>query len=193
MPAVRCPYCGHYDSRVVDSRPEEHAIRRRRTCSNCHARFTTYERVASRWVLVVKKDGRREEFLREKVLAGIRKACEKRPLPAGAAERLADEVETRVFALGVEEVPSSEIGELVTERLRELDQVAYIRFASVYRQFADVDEIRRALDDLERGPVPAARNQPTLIAQEDLERLTPTRKRLAIVPRRQGRKEGSGD
>jgi transcriptional repressor NrdR len=144
----------------VDSRTGEHEIRRRRECEACGGRFTTYERVELSPVRVVKKDGRREPFDREKVAAGVRRACEKRPISAEAIDDLVSEVERRVRQSGQREVASAQIGEVVMERLRDLDQIAYVRFASVYRQFADVGALRRALDELEaraenRGEHPA--------------------------------------
>jgi transcriptional repressor NrdR len=149
---MRCPYCGHPESRVTDSREAEDGIRRRRECLSCGQRFTTYERLLLSTLYVVKRDGRREPFDREKLLAGLRKACEKRPLPAGSVEAVAADIEAALMALGVAEVPSREIGELVMERLRRLDPIAYIRFASVYRRFQDLDELR---DEVERLSRPA--------------------------------------
>ena len=146
---MQCPSCSCRDSRVVDSRTGSSEVRRRRECESCGARFTTYERIESGTVRVVKKDGRRESFTREKLAGGVRRACEKRPLAAEAVEALVDEVERRVRELGQAEVASTLIGELVMERLRELDQIAYVRFASVYRAFADVESLRRVLDELE--------------------------------------------
>ena len=148
---MNCPFCGHPDSKVTDSRPDEAGIRRRRECLACGRRFTTIEKVELGAVAVLKKDGRREEFDRAKIIAGVRKACEKRPIPSGAIEALADEVEQAVFALNKAEVPSSYVGELVMERLRALDHIAYIRFASVYRAFADVDELEQELEALKAG------------------------------------------
>ena len=150
---MNCPFCGHPDARVIDSRPDDAVggVRRRRECQSCSRRFTTLERVELGGVAIVKKDDRREEFDREKVIAGVRRACEKRPIPSGAIEALADEVEQAVQALGKAEVPSSYIGELVMERLRSLDQIAYIRFASVYRAFADVEELEQELEALKAG------------------------------------------
>ncbi|KKK86462.1 hypothetical protein LCGC14_2762990 [marine sediment metagenome] len=142
---MNCPFCGHPDSRVIDSRPDEAGVRRRRECRECNRRFTTLEKIELGGVAVVKKDDSREEFGREKVIAGVRRACEKRPIPSGAIEALADEVEKAVYAQGKAEVPSSYIGELVMERLRGLDHIAYIRFASVYRAFADVEELEQEL------------------------------------------------
>jgi len=148
---MNCPFCGHPESKVTDSRPDEAGIRRRRECLACGRRFSTIERIELGGVVVLKKDGRREEFDRAKIVAGVRKACEKRPIPSGAIEALADEVEQAVYALNRAEVPSSVIGEMVMERLRALDQIAYIRFASVYRAFADVEELKAELAALEAG------------------------------------------
>ena len=145
---MRCPSCGGVDSRVVDSRNMEGGVRRRRECSACRYRFTTTERVTSRTLFVIKKDGRREEFLREKLLAGFRKACEKRPLPAGTLEKSVDEIESELYQLGRAEVPTSRIGDMVMERLKTLDHIAYIRFASVYRQFTDLATLKREVDSL---------------------------------------------
>lgn len=145
-----CPYCASENSKVTDSRDVEQAIRRRRECLACGRRFTTYERIQTVNLLVIKKDQRREEFNREKLALGIRKACEKRPLPDGTIERLVDEIEGDLFQMGKAEVPSSTIGEMAMERLRGLDQIAYIRFASVYRQFADIDSLKKEIDTLAR-------------------------------------------
>jgi transcriptional repressor NrdR len=149
--AVNCPFCGHPDSRVIDSRPDEAGIRRRRECQSCEGRFTTFEKIELGAVAIVKKDDSREQFDRDKIVSGVRKACEKRPIPSGAIEALADEIERAVMAQNKAEVPSSYIGELVMERLRELDHIAYIRFASVYRAFADVDELEQELEALKAG------------------------------------------
>ena len=137
---MNCPYCGYYDSRVIDSRDVNDGIRRRRQCLKCEARFTTYERLQPASLFVVKKDQRREEFDREKLLAGIRKACEKRPLPGGTAERLADDIEAELYQTGRTEMPTSLIGDLVMARLKKLDHIAYIRFASVYKDFTDAKD-----------------------------------------------------
>ena len=180
---MRCPYCGFADTKVTDSRDADEGIRRRRECLNCGQRFTTVERLAATSLLVAKKDGRREEFSREKLLAGLRTACEKRPLAAGAVEAVADAVEAALRARGAPEVPSQEIGELVMDHLRELDHIAYIRFASVYRSFADLEALQR---ELERLAVPAAPSgQPTLLPQEELQALT--RGVRAFPQRRRGR------
>ncbi len=148
---MNCPFCGHTNTRVTDSRPDDDGIRRRRECLACGRRFSTLERLELGAVAVIKKDGRREEFDRAKIIAGVRKACEKRPIPSGAVEALADEVEQAVFALTRAEVASADIGELVMARLKALDHIAYIRFASVYRAFADVDELEQELEALKAG------------------------------------------
>ena len=148
---MNCPYCAEAETKVTDSRPEQDGIRRRRECLACGRRFTTLERAELGGVVLLKKDGRREAFDHSKVIAGVRKACEKRPIPSGAVEALADEVEQAVSAMNRAEVPSSVVGELVMERLKSLDHIAYIRFASVYRAFADVDELEQELEALKAG------------------------------------------
>jgi len=137
---------------VVDTREiaEAEAIRRRRQCLSCGRRFTTYERVEPISLTVVKKDGRREPYDRRKLEGGIRRACTKRPIPTETIQRVVDEIETAIFAMAGDEVPSRVIGELVMEKLRDLDHVAYIRFASVYRSFADLEDIREEVESLLR-------------------------------------------
>ena len=150
---MRCPFCGEKEDKVIDSRVsrEGDVIRRRRECVECGRRFTTYERVEEVLPLVVKKDGRRETFDRLKIMAGLKRACEKRPIPAEALDQLVDGIEARLQEEGRKEVPSREIGEAVMAALRALDPVAYVRFASVYREFRGVDEFTEALRDfLER-------------------------------------------
>jgi len=159
---MRCPFCGYQDSKVVDSRDVDDTIRRRRECLNpdCASRFTTHERVQSVALYVAKKDGRREEFSREKLLGGLRKACEKRPLPAGAVEALAADIESALYQTNVPEIPSTTIGELVMERLHTLDPIAYVRFASVYRQFADLAAFQEELESMASGVRPAEAQLP---------------------------------
>lgn len=161
---MNCPYCGGTGSRVIDSRPLDGGVRRRRKCLSCGARFTTYERVQSRNIFVVKKDGRREEFSRDKLSSGIRKACEKRPLPIGAIDKLIDNIEAGLYGLGKAEIPSSIIGDLVMQGLKKLDHIAYIRFASVYREFADIGVLKVAVDSLAEGGIlaPPANQLPLL-------------------------------
>ncbi|MDI3279995.1 MAG: transcriptional regulator NrdR [Bacillota bacterium] len=147
---MKCPFCGEPDSKVLDSRASEEgaAIRRRRECPACGQRFTTYERVEREPLVVVKKDGRRESFDRRKILNGLLKACEKRPIALQQLEELVDAVERELALRSEREIPSSAIGELVMERLRQLDEVAYVRFASVYRQFGDLNRFLEELKEL---------------------------------------------
>jgi transcriptional repressor NrdR len=149
---MRCPFCENSDTKVIDSRPTEegHAIRRRRECDQCNKRFTTYEKVEEMLLMVVKKDGRREAFDRNKISNGIIKACEKRPVPIIEIEKVVNEIERGLNNMMEKEVQSEFIGELIMEQLKKLDEVAYVRFASVYRQFTDVNtfvaEIEKLLD-----------------------------------------------
>ncbi|MCL4820860.1 MAG: transcriptional regulator NrdR [Vicinamibacteria bacterium] len=147
---MKCPFCSHLEDKVVDSREskEGEVIRRRRECLACGKRFTSYERIDQIPHVVVKKDGRRERFDREKVLAGLMKACEKRPVPMKALEAVADRIEALVHESPDREVPSVLIGEQLMEHLRELDKVAFVRFASVYRDFKDVDQFMNTLKGL---------------------------------------------
>ena len=147
---MKCPYCETSDTRGIDSRPTEegHAIRRRRECDNCGKRFTTYEKVEEVFFMVIKKDGSREAFDRNKVLNGIVKACEKRPVPLADIEKIVDEIERGLNTLMEKEVESKVIGEIIMEHLKELDEVAYVRFASVYRQFTDVNTFAAEIEKL---------------------------------------------
>ncbi len=147
---MRCPYCGHLEDKVVDSREagEGQATRRRRECLGCSRRFTTYERIEEILPAVVKKDGRREPFDRKKILEGLTRACQKRPVSAAQIEALIAAVERQVQELGEKEVPSRVVGEAVMARLRELDPVAFVRFASVYRSFEDVGDFMSELEGL---------------------------------------------
>lgn len=151
---MRCPYCGYEESRVVDSRDSADGVRRRRECLKCEARFTTYERLQPLSLFVIKKDQRREEFNKQKLLSGLRKACEKRPLAAGAVEKLANDIEADIFQLGTTEVSSSLIGDMVMTHLRRLDYIAYIRFASVYRDFTDISDLKQELETLLSSQAP---------------------------------------
>ena len=152
---MRCPFCQHHDSKVVDSRDsgDGDAIRRRRECLDCARRFTTYERVDAAMPMIVKKDGSREPYNRDKVLAGLHKACEKRPVSADDIEATADRIGRSVQEAGTREVASPIVGEAVMASLKDLDDVAYVRFASVYKSFRDIDEFMSALETLvkERG------------------------------------------
>jgi transcriptional repressor NrdR len=147
---IRCPSCSNDDTRVLDSRPTEEgaAIRRRRECPACGRRFTTFERIEEVPLMVIKKDGSRQRFDRAKVLQGILKACEKRPIAMVVLEELAALVERELTQSGEREISSSAIGELVMDHLKEIDPVAYVRFASVYRQFADINSLRREIEQI---------------------------------------------
>lgn len=145
---MKCPYCSFSDSRVTDSRMVESGIRRRRECQRCKLRFTTYERLQATALMVAKQDNRREEFDREKLTGGIRKACTKRPIPSRTIEKMVEDIETELQHLGQVEVPTSILGTMVMERLKSLDRVAYIRYASVYRDFQDIESFERAVKDL---------------------------------------------
>ena len=150
---MRCPYCGYKESKVVDSRPadEGSSIRRRRECLQCEKRFTTYETVESLPMVVIKKDGSRQSFDRSKVLRGIQRSCEKRPVPVADMERMALEIEQELQNALEREVSTEYIGELVMDKLRAVDEVAYVRFASVYRQFKDIDTFMKELNKLLEG------------------------------------------
>jgi transcriptional repressor NrdR len=154
---LKCPFCAHLDSKVTDSRvgAAGDVIRRRRECEGCERRFTTYERVEEVLPLLVKKDGRREAFDRQKVLSGLRRACDKRAVPLARLEQLVDTIERELMEQGEKEVRSEQVGERVMAHLREVDPVAYVRFASVYRQFRDIDELRSEIEQLSnRAPSP---------------------------------------
>jgi transcriptional repressor NrdR len=159
---MRCPYCAHGDSRVVDSRDSEtgEAIRRRRECLDCKRRFTTYERVESVPLYVVKKDGRREEFDRRKLLGGLLTATKKREVAPARLEALVEEIENALRGRGSTEIPSRELGELVMERLRDIDEIAYVRFASVYRSFKDMSDMRATIEQLLAQPPGTRRPEP---------------------------------
>lgn len=145
---MKCPSCGEPESKVIDSRSLGDEIRRRRECSKCRSRFTTYERLQNRSLFIIKKDGRREEFDREKLFSGIRKACEKRPMPTGTIEKLVENIEADLYSMGRTEIPSSYIGKIVVGKLAEIDHIAYIRFASVYYEFSDISTLKQAVDTL---------------------------------------------
>jgi transcriptional repressor NrdR len=150
---MKCPYCSHPDTRVLDKREtgESNVTRRRRECLKCRKRFTTYERVETLDLTIVKKNGGRENFDRHKLLAGLLKACEKRSIPREKIERIADDVEAKLRAHRKTEIDSSFIGEIVMKKLQRLDNVAYIRFASVYREFADLDSFKKEMEKLVRN------------------------------------------
>jgi transcriptional repressor NrdR len=176
---MNCPYCGHLHSKVIDSRDANEGIRRRRQCLSCGSRFTTYERVQPASLFVIKKDQRREEFTRGKLLNGIRKACEKRPLPTGAVEKLVDDIEAELYRLGKPEIPSAVIGDMVMERLKSLDYIAYIRFASVYREFTDITALKLEVDTLlsAEAEAPPPAGQLPLIPDNRAKELVKNRRR----------------
>jgi transcriptional repressor NrdR len=147
---MKCPFCGHVESKVIDSRESKKgiSIRRRRECISCARRFTTYEKIEEIPYMIVKKDGTRQMFDRQKLLRGLLKACEKRPIPVNKLEEIVEEIESRLQERPEKEMKSSDIGALVMERLKDLDKVAYVRFASVYREFRDVMEFKHELETL---------------------------------------------
>lgn len=149
---MKCPFCGHENTRVIDSRPaeENNSIRRRRVCDECNKRFTTYEKVETIPLIIIKKDNNRETYDRSKIEAGVLRACHKRPVSVNQINQLIDEVETEIFNMEEKEISSNVIGELVMNKLKDLEAVAYVRFASVYREFKDIntfmDELKSVLD-----------------------------------------------
>ena len=149
---MKCPFCSSDNTRVIDSRPadDNSSIRRRRLCDACKKRFTTYEKVETIPLIVIKKDNNREQFDRSKIEAGIRRACHKRPISVKTINRLVDDIETEIFNMEEKEIPSTVIGEIVMDKLKDLEAVAYVRFASVYREFKDIntfmDELKKILD-----------------------------------------------
>ncbi len=147
---MKCPFCDSPDTKVIDSRPTEegHAIRRRRGCDKCNRRFTTYEKVEETILMVVKKDGRREAFDRSKILNGIIKACEKRPVSMAQMEGIVNEIERTISNSMEKEVESYDIGEMIMNQIKDIDEVAYVRFASVYRQFTDVNTFVKEIEKL---------------------------------------------
>ena len=147
---MKCPFCDYYETKVVDSRPTEEgqAIRRRRECLRCAKRFTTYEKIENIHLIIIKKDGNREPYDRNKVLNGILKACEKRPVPLSVIEENVDEIERALYNSMEKEITSQHIGEMIMNKLKDIDEVAYVRFASVYRQFKDINTFMEELKKL---------------------------------------------
>lgn len=180
---MRCPYCTSIENKVVDSRTgkEGEVIRRRRECLQCEGRFTTYERVEEVLPSVIKKDGRREPFDRMKILNGLKKACEKRPISTEALEKAVSDIERAIQEKGLKEVPSTDIGEEVMTCLHDLDEVAYVRFASVYRSFKDINEFMSELKDiLSNKELPPKKEEP------------PTKPEKSEKPEKSGKSEKSG-
>ncbi len=181
---MHCPQCEHTESRVIDSRESPDGVRRRRECLLCHHRFTTYERIHAAPLVIAKSDGRREEFDAGKLFQSVRIACAKRPLETGSLEKLTRDIENELYRLSKTEVESRIIGEMVMDRLRVLDRVAYIRFASVYRDFDDIDTFVKEAEALQAEETSPKEPSPQLaLLPDDVPRLTERRKR----PRR-GRK-----
>ena len=162
-----CPFCNNENSKVIDSRDSSDTIRRRRECLSCGLRFTTYERVQTRALLVVKRDGRREEFSKEKLWGSLTNACAKRPLPVGSIDKSIDEIETHLSNLGKAEISSRIIGEFVMNRLKDLDRVAYIRFASVYRDFRDIESFKNEVEALREPRHPVEESSQLSFLKED--------------------------
>ena len=183
------PFCNNDNSKVIDSRDSGDSIRRRRECLRCGLRFTTYERVQTRALLVAKRDGRREEFDREKLWASVKSACAKRPLPIGSIEKIIDEIETQLSNAGRAEIPSRSIGELVMERLRDLDRVAYIRFASVYRDFRDIESFKEEVEAL-LDPIQSSEESSQLSFLQEDELIAPGKRKRGRKPKKKVPGEG---
>lgn len=179
---MNCPHCNHDDSKVIDSRDSGDGIRRRRECHECARRYTTYERVQTRAVMLVKGDGRREEFQRDKLWASVTKACAKRPLQMGSIDKLVQDIETTLVETGRAEVPAHIIGEMVMERLKNLDRVAYIRYASVYRDFKDIETFKDEIDLL-LEPTPAVNDASSQLSFLE-ERVLPARRHRRGRPKK---------
>ena len=184
-----CPFCNNDNSKVIDSRDSGDSIRRRRECLRCGLRFTTYERVQTRALLVAKRDGRREEFDREKLWASVKSACAKSPLPIGSIEKIIDEIETQLSNAGRAEIPSRSIGELVMERLRDLDRVAYIRFASVYRDFRDIESFKEEVEAL-LDPTQSSEESSQLSFLQEDELIAPGKRKRGRKPKKKEPGEG---
>ena len=184
-----CPFCNNDNSKVIDSRDSGDSIRRRRECLRCGLRFTTYERVQTRALLVAKRDGRREEFDREKLWASVKSACAKRPLPIGSIEKIIDEIETQLSNAGRAEIPSRSIGELVMERLKDLDRVAYIRFASVYRDFRDIESFKEEVEAL-LDPTQSSEESSQLSFLQEDELIAPGKRKRGRKPKKKLPGEG---
>ena len=194
---MRCPYCTYAESKVTDSRVVENGIRRRRECQRCGLRFTTYERIQATALMVSKQDNRREEFNREKLTAGIRKACTKRPVSSRTIEKMVEDIEAELQHLGQVEVPTTILGSMVMERLINLDRVAYIRYASVYRDFQDIESFERAVRDLREDgpqlPLPEGKEEPAPPRRRRLNSTTgQVRPRAPGTSRRSGRPRSTG-
>ena len=170
---MKCPYCGSDDTRVIDSRPadDNYSIRRRRICDNCNKRFTTYEKVETIPLIIIKKDNNREQYDRAKIESGVLRACHKRPVSAEQITKMVDAVETEVFNMEQKEIPSRAIGEIVMDKMKNLDPVAYVRFASVYREFKDVntfmDELKSVLKKEAEGTITDSTDKSTPLLKKE--------------------------
>jgi transcriptional repressor NrdR len=174
---MQCPYCNYCDTKVTDSRETGDGIRRRRECLRCSLRFTTIEKLHATVLMVIKRDQRREEFVREKVMRSLQIACTKRPLAAGTLEKIADEIDLDLHSLGRAEISSALIGEKLMDKLETLDRVAYIRYSSVYKDFGDIDQFQQAIERLQTdAETPNQANQPALFSVEELSRRSITHK-----------------
>lgn len=168
---MKCPYCAFADTKVIDSRPDKDssAIRRRRECESCQRRFTTHERVEEVMPMILKKDGRRESYDRSKVIGGMKKACEKRPVSINDIEDMANRLEARLLESGEKEISGTVIGEWIMNELHDVDEVAYVRFASVYRSFRDITEFMSELQDLLKGEQKARRRSKAALQQKGVQ------------------------
>ena len=180
---MSCPYCSYNDSKVIDSRDSGGGVRRRRECLQCGLRYTTYELVQTRALLVIKRDGRREEFNRDKLWTSLTRACAKRPLPTGAIEKAVQEIEALLADTGRAEVRSITVGEMVMDRLKNMDRVAYIRFASVYRDFRDIETFKQEIEALLEPPEPEGEPSNQLSMLEEDEPLPTPRRRRGRPPK----------
>ena len=191
---MHCPFCGHPHSRVTDSRVVESGIRRRRECQSCELRFTTYERVQAAPLMVSKQDNRREEFNREKLISGIRKACTKRPVASRTVDKMVEDIEAELQHMGNAEVSTTVLGTMVMDRLRKLDRVAYIRYASVYRAFQDIESFEEAVRDLrDEAQLPLLDMPPALPKKRRRRRAVEPEAEFRPAERKDANKNDGGD
>ena len=191
---MHCPFCGHAHSKVTDSRVVERGIRRRRECQSCELRFTTYERVQAAPLMVSKQDNRREEFNREKLISGIRKACTKRPVASRTVDKMVEDIEAELQHMGNAEVSTTVLGTMVMDRLRKLDRVAYIRYASVYRAFQDIESFEEAVRDLrDEAQLPLLDMPPALPKKRRRRRAVEPEAEFRPAERKDANKNDGGD
>ena len=189
---MHCPFCGHPHSKVTDSRVVESGIRRRRECQSCELRFTTYERAQAAPLMVSKQDNRREEFSREKLVSGIRKACTKRPVASRTVDKMVEDIEDELQHLGNAEVSTMVLGTMVMERLKELDRVAYIRYASVYRAFQDIESFEEAVRDLRDDAQLPLLDMPPALLKKGRRRVVELEAEFRPPDRKSSSKNGAG-